>query len=52
MALTSTAVMCSVLIRLWVGYYVMYGVWLTGTMGSVHKDVVPVLVCRSGGMFE
>ena len=44
--------MCGVLIGLWVGYYVRLGRRLTGITGSVHCTVVPVLDCRSGGMFE
>ena len=44
--------MCGVLIGLWAGYYIRLGQWLTGIMGSVHCNVVPVLDCRSGGMFE
>ena len=44
--------MRGVLIVLWAGYYVRLYQWLTGITGSVHCSVVPVLGCRSGGMFE
>jgi len=44
--------MCGVLIGLWADYYVRLGQWLTGITGSVRCNVVPVLDCHSGGMFE
>ena len=43
-------VMCRVLIRLWVGYCIMSGLWLTGITGSVRSSVVLVLVYRIYGI--
>jgi hypothetical protein len=39
-------VMFRVLIRMWVGYCVMCGLWLTGITGSVRSSAVLVLVYR------
>ena len=47
---TSTAVTLGLLIRLCEDYYVIAGLWLTGIVGSVRGNVVPVLVYRTYGM--